>query len=147
MAIGVNARTAFSLLFPPILEEFGWTRGTVAGVFSVGFLASMLFAPITGILLDKFGPRWMMPVGAIMTSAGAGACDRVHRTLALLYRTRCTRRRGKRLYRLYRARNFPPQLVRPQARIGGRNRLFRRRHRRDHPIPNIAGTHRKRRLA
>ena len=70
MAIGVNARTAFSLLFPPILEEFGWTRGTVAGVFSVGFLASMLFAPITGILLDKFGPRWMMPVGAIMTSAG-----------------------------------------------------------------------------
>src|SRR5262249_52309666 len=24
MAIGVNARTAFSLLFPPILAEFGW---------------------------------------------------------------------------------------------------------------------------
>jgi hypothetical protein len=23
MAIGVNARTAFSLLFPPILDEFG----------------------------------------------------------------------------------------------------------------------------
>ena len=24
MAIGVNARTAFSLLFPPIVGEFGW---------------------------------------------------------------------------------------------------------------------------
>ncbi len=70
MAIGVNARTAFSLLFPQFLAEFGWTRGAVAGVFSVGFLASMVFAPITGILLDKYGPRWMMPVGAILTSAG-----------------------------------------------------------------------------
>ncbi len=24
MAIGVNARTAFSLFFPPIISEFGW---------------------------------------------------------------------------------------------------------------------------
>ncbi len=70
MAIGVNARTAFSLLFPPILDEFGWARGTVAGVFSIGFLASMVFSPLTGILLDKYGPRWMVPVGAIITAAG-----------------------------------------------------------------------------
>ena len=27
MGIGVNARTAFSLLYPPILEEFGWGYG------------------------------------------------------------------------------------------------------------------------
>jgi hypothetical protein len=26
MGLGVNARTAFSLLFPPILDEFGWAR-------------------------------------------------------------------------------------------------------------------------
>ena len=35
MAIGVNARTAFSLLFPPILDEFGWERGLTAGAFAV----------------------------------------------------------------------------------------------------------------
>ena len=27
MAVGVNARTAFSLLFPPMLDEFGWDAG------------------------------------------------------------------------------------------------------------------------
>ena len=32
MAIGVNARTAFSLFFPPIIDEFGWERGVTAGV-------------------------------------------------------------------------------------------------------------------
>jgi len=31
MGVGVNARTAFSLLFPPILDEFGWDRGEKAG--------------------------------------------------------------------------------------------------------------------
>ena len=29
MAVGVNARTAFSLLFPAILDEFGWVRGVL----------------------------------------------------------------------------------------------------------------------
>ena len=33
MAIGVNARTAFSLFFPPIIGEFGWERGVTAGAF------------------------------------------------------------------------------------------------------------------
>ncbi len=70
MAIGVNARTAFSLLYPSILDEFGWTRGAVAGVFSLGFIASMAGAPIVGILLDRVGPRWVMPGSAIVTALG-----------------------------------------------------------------------------
>jgi hypothetical protein len=45
MAVGVNARTAFSLLYPPILDEFHWDRGVTAGVFSFGFLLSALITP------------------------------------------------------------------------------------------------------
>src|SRR5262245_43056558 len=37
MGIGVNARTAFSLLFPPLLAEFRWDRAVTAGAFSFGF--------------------------------------------------------------------------------------------------------------
>jgi len=40
MGIGVNARTAFSLLFPPILDEFGWARGLTAGAFLYLMVAS-----------------------------------------------------------------------------------------------------------
>ena len=40
MAIAVSARTAFSLLLPPLIDEFGWDRGVVAGAFSFGFLVS-----------------------------------------------------------------------------------------------------------
>ena len=45
MGIGVNARTAFSLLFPPILDEFRWERAVTAGAFSFGFLVSAVHEP------------------------------------------------------------------------------------------------------
>ncbi|MCB1739645.1 MAG: MFS transporter [Gammaproteobacteria bacterium] len=70
MAIGVNSRTAFSLLFPPMLNEFGWERGITAGAFSVGFLASVVSAPFTGILVDRYGPRVTMPIGAVLVASG-----------------------------------------------------------------------------
>ena len=46
MAIGVNARTAFSLFFPPIIAEFGWDRGVTAGAFSFGFVVSAHHEPV-----------------------------------------------------------------------------------------------------
>ncbi len=70
MAIGVNARTAFSLLFPPILEEFGWNRGVTAGAFSFGFLVSALLTPGLGRLMDRKGPVWVMELGALALAAG-----------------------------------------------------------------------------
>lgn len=70
MGIGVNTRTAFSLLFPPILQEFGWERGVTAGAFSVGFLASTLYAPFIGMLMDRVGPRLVLPIGVVMMSLG-----------------------------------------------------------------------------
>ena len=70
MAIGVNTRTAFSLLFPPILTEFGWDRGSTAAAFSLGFVAATLYSPMIGILMDRFGPRIVLPMGAVMVSTG-----------------------------------------------------------------------------
>ena len=70
MAIAVNARTSFSLLFPPILSEFKWSRGVTAGVFSIGFIVSTLLTPCIGLMMDKLGPRVVLPFGAVLTSAG-----------------------------------------------------------------------------
>ena len=72
MGIGVNARTAFSLLFPPILDEFGWPRGLTAGAFSFGFLASAILGPVLGRLMDRRGPRSVMLLGVVMVGAGLG---------------------------------------------------------------------------
>ena len=70
MAIGVNARTAFSLLFPPILGEFGWDRGVTAGAFSFGFVASAIVSPLIGRLMDRLGPRSVMELGVALMASG-----------------------------------------------------------------------------
>src|SRR5881397_1128552 len=70
MAVGVNARTAFSLLFPPILDEFGWARAVTAGAFSFGFLVSAVLSPALGRLMDRRGPRFVMEIGVGAMGAG-----------------------------------------------------------------------------
>jgi MFS family permease len=70
MGVGVNARTAFSLLFPPILDEFGWERGVTAGAFSFGFLVSAVLSPSLGRLMDVRGPRVVIELGVGLMAAG-----------------------------------------------------------------------------
>ena len=70
MAIGVTARTAFSLLMPPLIDEFGWDRGLAAGAFSFGFLVSAVLSPIVGRVIDARGPRVVILTGVLLMSAG-----------------------------------------------------------------------------
>src|SRR4029077_2933342 len=70
MAIAVSARTAFSLLLPPLIDEFGWHRGVVAGAFSFGFLFSAVLSPIVGRVMDRYGPRVVIESGVCLLAAG-----------------------------------------------------------------------------
>jgi MFS family permease len=70
MGLGVNARTAFSLLFPPLIEEFGWDRGVTAGAFSFGFLVSAVMSPTLGRLMDRVGPRAVNELGVGLMALG-----------------------------------------------------------------------------
>jgi hypothetical protein len=76
MGVGVNARTAFSLLFPPILDEFGWPRGVTAGAFSFGFLVSARSSCRTGSCAGA-GSRSAsrFPVSASAQSSSCRGCS------------------------------------------------------------------------
>lgn len=74
MAVAVNARTGYSLLLPQISNELGWNTATTSGPFSLGFIASTAFVPVLGAVMDRYGPRIAIPMGAVMVAAGyAGA--------------------------------------------------------------------------
>src|SRR5260221_14035036 len=70
VALGVTARTAFSLMFPPIVDEFGWERGLAAGAFSFGFLVSALGSPWGGRLMGRKGPRIGIEGGVLLPPGG-----------------------------------------------------------------------------
>jgi MFS family permease len=70
MALGVTARTSFSLLLPPLIDEFGWDRGQAAGAFSFGFLISAVLSPLVGRIMDRHGPRVVIESGVVLVAAG-----------------------------------------------------------------------------
>jgi MFS family permease len=70
MGIGVTARTAFSLLMSPLIDEFGWQRGLAAGAFSFGFLVSAVLSPIVGRVMDARGPRVVILTGVLLMTSG-----------------------------------------------------------------------------
>jgi MFS family permease len=70
MAISVNSRSVFSLLFPALIEDMGWDRATIAAAFSIGFLSAVIYAPLIGIALDRLGPRIVIPCAAGTVATG-----------------------------------------------------------------------------
>lgn len=70
LGIGYTARSVFSLLFPPILDEFGWERGVTASIFSVGFFSAVLYAPLIGYSIERLGPQIVLPTATVLVSAG-----------------------------------------------------------------------------
>ncbi len=70
MGVAVTTRTAFSLVVPPLIDEFGWDRGLVAGAFSFGFLVSGFIGPVVGRLMDRHGPRLVIETGVVLMTIG-----------------------------------------------------------------------------
>ena len=49
-----------------ITDETGWEDGSLAYAAAIGTWCSGLLAPLIGRLADRFGPRWLMPVGLVV---------------------------------------------------------------------------------
>lgn len=69
-AIGRFSYENFPNLVSPLSEEFGWTRGTIASIYSIGALITGLSGPVVGTLFDRLGPRNVYTFGLI--SGGTG---------------------------------------------------------------------------
>ena len=72
----------FSAFFNPLVEQFGWSRASLAGVLSLSRLQGGVLALPAGILFDRYGPRRMMFIGVILTGLGYILLSR---TTSLLY--------------------------------------------------------------
>lgn len=75
MALGI--RYAYGVFFVAIVKEYGWSRGATAGAFSMAMISHALFAPVTGMLIDRYGPRRLFPLGAIFLTSGLIAASRI----------------------------------------------------------------------
>ena len=63
---------------PYILEDTNWSRTSIGLAASCGVWMSGFFAPFAGRLADRYGPRWLMPVGVIVLGLSMIAIGGVH---------------------------------------------------------------------
>lgn len=84
MAIAYGARNSFSVFYVVILDEFGWSRASTAGIFSLNVFVYGITAPFAGALVDRFGPKKVLLTGAIILALATALCSMVS-TIAHFY--------------------------------------------------------------
>lgn len=62
LLVSAGIRSMPSILMLPFQEEFGWNRGEISGVISIGIFLYGLMGPFSAALLEKFGVRRMMVI-------------------------------------------------------------------------------------
>jgi MFS transporter, OFA family, oxalate/formate antiporter len=61
---------SFGVFFDPLIQEFGWSRATISGAASLGFLVHGSASILLGNFNDRFGPRIIMSGCAIFLGLG-----------------------------------------------------------------------------
>jgi MFS family permease len=61
-SIGIGTFGSYGVFFNPLIDEFGWSRATISGAYSMAFLLMGLLGIIVGRLNDRIGPRKLMTV-------------------------------------------------------------------------------------
>lgn len=76
-ALGVGTYISFGVFFNPLVEEFGWSRAAIAGASSTAFFNMGIFGVLIGRLNDRFGPRRLMTVAALLLGLGCVGMGRL----------------------------------------------------------------------
>ncbi len=70
LLIDGGVRFSFGVLIKPLVSEFSWERGAITLAYTLNMLVFACCQPLAGKLLDRFGPKRLFTVSALVTSAG-----------------------------------------------------------------------------
>ena len=61
---------SFSLFVTPLEADFGWGRGTIMVAWTIRFMTVGLASPVFGKMVDRWGSRKVIPIGAAIGGIG-----------------------------------------------------------------------------
>ena len=68
--LGRGVGDTFIVFLLPLSGSFGWNRAQVSSVYSIYLVVTGLASPLTGMLLDRWGPRVVYPAGVLLLGTG-----------------------------------------------------------------------------
>ena len=74
MLLAYGVRHSFSVFFPFILEDYSWSRGGTAFMFSLHLMVYGICAPIAGSLTTNWPAKPLLIFGICVLGVAAGAC-------------------------------------------------------------------------
>ncbi len=83
LLLAAGARSAPGVFLLPMQESLGLSRGTLSLTASLGLLVFGLAAPLSGRLMDRFGPRRVAGTGLLLVAVSFALSTRVGSALGL----------------------------------------------------------------
>jgi MFS family permease len=65
LAAGVSNIT-MAVVLKPISDDLGWSRTLTAAAITLGSVSGGLLSPLFGPVVDRFGPRYLLPLGGAL---------------------------------------------------------------------------------
>lgn len=75
MSAGFALRNAFSVFYPAVVADFGWSRGSAAIMFSLSIFVYGLLSPVVGGLVDRFRPQILASLGVVVLAGCVALCS------------------------------------------------------------------------
>jgi oxalate/formate antiporter len=67
MVAAANIQYAWTLFVPEIEKTFSWSRASIQTAFTVFVVVQTWLTPIEGYFIDKYGPRFPVVIGGLLT--------------------------------------------------------------------------------
>ncbi len=64
-----SSQLFMSIMLKPLTEEFGWSRTAMTGAITTGTIMAGFLSLLFGKLADRYGPRVLTSIGALLTAA------------------------------------------------------------------------------
>ncbi|MCK5212756.1 MAG: MFS transporter [Dehalococcoidia bacterium] len=74
MGSGFALRNSFSVFYPAVVADFGWTRGNTAIMFSLSIFIYGVLSPVVGGLIDRFKPQLLISLGIVLIGSSIALC-------------------------------------------------------------------------
>lgn len=85
MFVNYGVRSTQTVLIKGFSEDLGIGRAAASLPFTVSVLVYAFLAPLTGRLVDRYGPRWVMVGGALVSALGLWMCSRSGSLFTLVF--------------------------------------------------------------
>ena len=77
LLVSSSVRAAPGVLITPLEREFGWDRATISAAVALSILTFGLGGPISGTLVNRYGPRKVILFGCLAIAASLAAFTRL----------------------------------------------------------------------